>query len=154
LQATARTGSIRSWRIGSAPSHGSVLTESAESRAEVDAKLSSLASSMEKVAKSGAGAAGSGAALQRVAEGQERLVAVLESQGGDGIDAESRMRLRSMDVQMLKILEELSAGRQETMAALRQDIEGLARALTNTRPARSSSRRETRILDMPAGEDE
>ncbi len=36
----------------------------------------------------------------------------------NGLDAEARMRLRSIDVQMLKILEEMSAGRQESTAAL------------------------------------
>jgi hypothetical protein len=35
-----------------------------------------------------------------------------------GLDAEARMRLRSIDVQLLKILEEMSAGRQESTAAL------------------------------------
>ncbi|MEO9685267.1 MAG: biopolymer transporter ExbB, partial [Tateyamaria sp.] len=41
-----------------------------------------------------------------------------------------RMRLRSIDVQMLRILEEISAGRQETMAELRTDISALASALS------------------------
>ena len=68
----------------------------------------------------------------RLAEGQERLIDALESRKGDGeggIDAESRMRLRSIDVQMLRILEEMSAGRQESMAELRKDIELLVKAL-------------------------
>ena len=70
-------------------------------------------------------------ALERVAAGQERLIAHLEAQGaGGGIDAESRMRLRSIDVQMLRILEEISAGRQESMSALHADISALAQALS------------------------
>ena len=65
---------------------------------------------------------------------QERLLEVIEAQGlGDGIDAESRMRLRSIDVQMLRILEEISAGRQETMAELRTDLSALATALSQPR---------------------
>lgn len=40
----------------------------------------------------------------------------------NGLDAEARMRLRSIDVQMLKILEEMSAGRQEATAALAASI--------------------------------
>jgi len=65
---------------------------------------------------------------------QERLIEVIEAQGtGDGIDAESRMRLRSIDVQMLRILEEISAGRQETMSELRTDISALAAALSQPR---------------------
>lgn len=38
------------------------------------------------------------------------------------IDAESRMRLRSIDVQMLRILEELSAGREELLLSLRENL--------------------------------
>ncbi len=71
--------------------------------------------------------------LTRVAEGQERLIEKLRDSGVDGIDAESRMRLRSIDVQMLRILEEMSAGRQETVADLRTDIAGLTRAIRSGR---------------------
>ena len=70
-------------------------------------------------------------ALLRIAEGQERLIAQLSDGGGldGGMDAESRMRLRSIDVQMLRILEEISAGRQESMTELRTELNGIARAL-------------------------
>jgi hypothetical protein len=52
------------------------------------------------------------------------------SDGGiSGTDAESRMRLRSMDVQLLRILEEMSAGRQESIADLRSDLAQLTRAV-------------------------
>lgn len=67
--------------------------------------------------------------LARVADGQERLIAKLEEGGVDGLDAESRMRLRSIDVQLLRVLEELAAGRQETVSALRGDLAALNRAL-------------------------
>ena len=66
--------------------------------------------------------------LTRIAEGQEALLAQMKDEG-DGIDAESRMRLRSIDVQMLRILEELTAGRQETVAELRHDLATLTRVL-------------------------
>ena len=39
------------------------------------------------------------------------------------------MRLRSIDVQLLRILEELSAGRQETLADLRGDLAALSTAI-------------------------
>ena len=45
--------------------------------------------------------------------------------GGDGIDAESRMRLRSIDVQMLRVLEEVSTGRQESLSEIRSDLANL-----------------------------
>ncbi len=72
-------------------------------------------------------------ALTASAEAQQRLVERLRESGVDGIDAESRMRLRSIDVQMLKILEELSAGRQETMAEIRAEVGALARGLRQQR---------------------
>ncbi len=73
------------------------------------------------------------AALERVAAGQERLITLLQSQGsGEGTDAESRMRVRSIDVQMLRILEEISAGRQESIAELRMDLAKLIKALDPT----------------------
>ncbi|MXQ08493.1 biopolymer transporter ExbB [Alphaproteobacteria bacterium GH1-50] len=68
----------------------------------------------------------------RNAEAQERLAEALEALQRDGIgqvDAESRMRLRSMDVQMLRILEEMSAGRQESLGELRADLSELIKAV-------------------------
>lgn len=70
------------------------------------------------------------AALTRLAEGQERLIATLQgAEGGAASDAESRMRLRSIDVQLLKILEEMAAGRAETTAELRADLTTLTAAV-------------------------
>ena len=51
--------------------------------------------------------------------------------GGDGIDAESRMRLRSIDVQMLRVLEEVSTGRQESLSEIRSDLANLTKAITS-----------------------
>jgi hypothetical protein len=74
--------------------------------------------------------AGQAATLARIAEGQERLIAALSSaEGGAHSDAESRMRLRSIDVQLLRILEEISAGRQESVADLRSDMMSLTAAI-------------------------
>ena len=69
------------------------------------------------------------ALLERVAEGQAALIQKLEDNGMEGIDAESRMRLRSIDVQLLRILEEMSAGRQESIGDLRSDILNLTNAI-------------------------
>ena len=68
----------------------------------------------------------------RIAEGQERLIATMQDsleEGGAHVDAESRMRLRSIDVQLLRILEEISAGRQESMTDLRGDLAALTAAI-------------------------
>ncbi|PRY92619.1 hypothetical protein BCF33_1469 [Hasllibacter halocynthiae] len=69
------------------------------------------------------------AALERVADGQDAIVAAIRDGGAGGLDAESRMRLRSMDVQMLRLLEEVAAGRQESLAALRREMRELREAL-------------------------
>jgi hypothetical protein len=67
----------------------------------------------------------------RLVKGQDRMIAALVAGegGGSQTDAESRMRLRSIDVQLLRILEEMAAGRQETLADLRSDIGALAAAI-------------------------
>jgi hypothetical protein len=74
--------------------------------------------------------------LARMAEGQDRLIAALEQLNAQAaaaqdaeVAAEMRMRLRSIDVQMSRMLEEVSAGRQESMADLRNDFAALTRAL-------------------------
>lgn len=70
--------------------------------------------------------------LEWNSEAQDRLVAALEGlvqEGASGFDAESRRRLRSMDIQVLRILEEVSAGRQESMGALRADLAELTKEI-------------------------
>ncbi len=74
------------------------------------------------------------ALLTRIAEAQERVAADLAAArdqrgGGGGMDAESRARLRSIDTQVLRILEDLAAGRQDLVTEIRQDIAGLAEAI-------------------------
>ena len=104
------------------------------SRSMVDEKLGKLADSMDRMTLEMQGQSSGVDALDRIVSGQDRMIEVIEKQAiGDGIDAESRMRLRSIDVQMLRILEEISAGRQETMAELRTDIASLAQALSQPR---------------------
>jgi hypothetical protein len=73
---------------------------------------------------------GNSAALDRMAAGQERLLAELTGENSKAaIDAESRMRLRSIDVQLLRILEEMAAGREESLADLRADLSALTAAI-------------------------
>jgi hypothetical protein len=61
------------------------------------------------------------------------MIAIMEANvadtGVEGGDAESRMRLRSIDVQLLRLLEEVAAGRQESMTDLRSDLANLTRAV-------------------------
>jgi hypothetical protein len=77
-----------------------------------------------------------GDALHALADSQTRLSAAIEARIGSnalGDDGETRMRLRSIDVQLLRLLEEVSAGRQESMAELRNDFAALTRALLSQR---------------------
>jgi hypothetical protein len=110
-----------------------------EGRSEVENRLGQLGDALERMTERMEKTAPSASAFARIAEGQERLIEVIEHKSAqEGLDAESRMRLRSMDVQMLRILEEISAGRQETMAELRTDLSAIGRALE--RLARQTSR--------------
>jgi hypothetical protein len=69
--------------------------------------------------------------LERIATAQERVVHLLESRDTEagGLDAETRARLRSIDTQVLRILEDLAAGRQDIVTEIRQDLAGIAEAL-------------------------
>ncbi|MEM6658567.1 MAG: biopolymer transporter ExbB [Pseudomonadota bacterium] len=105
-------------------------------RAAVSAKLGQLIDAIGDMNQRQADTEGVTAALDRVALGQDALLDHMREYGaGEGIDAESRMRLRSMDVQLLRILEEISAGRQDSMNEFRKDIELLIKALTLPRGA-------------------
>ena len=109
----------------------SVFIQSDASRAAVDEKLGRMTEAMMLLTERLAGQDSPNTMLARVAEGQERL---LERMEGDGLDAESRMRLRSIDVQLLKISEELAAGRQDVISELRADLLSLTRAVSATVP--------------------
>ena len=115
-----------------------MFSRSEASRAEVEQRLGSLAVAIERMAVQMGDQSGSSDVLERIAEGQDRMIVALEQPrdapvDSAGSDAESRMRLRSIDVQMLRILEEISAGRQETMSELRQELSYLTKALSSSR---------------------
>ena len=122
-----------------------LLEQAEETRAATDARLERLGVVIDGLNETlGAGGGQQSeltAALLQLAEGQERLAAALSAQErGEGLDAESRMRLRSMDVQLLRILEEISAGRQDTMSELRTDLAALTRAIEQSRPRPAAAR--------------
>ena len=103
------------------------------SRALVDQRLGALAEALNGLTRHIEANTPSAEALNRVAEGQDRLLSVLaKMERSDAQDAESRMRLRSIDVQLLRLLEEISTGRQETTIALRQQLERLTSAILMT----------------------
>lgn len=106
-----------------------LYAQSETNRAGVEESLDLLTAAVDKLSKRITAEGGQTKVLTRIAEGQDRLIEALT--GADSAaqsDAESRMRLRSIDVQLLRILEEISAGRQESINDLRADIA----TLTNT----------------------
>ncbi|SMX31627.1 biopolymer transporter ExbB [Actibacterium lipolyticum] len=113
-----------------------IFTQSDVGRSMIDERLGKVADAVErltvKLDSDDGLAAGTTAALGQIAAGQERMIAALEGRAEDGgahVDAESRMRLRSIDVQLLRILEEISAGRQESLTDLRSDLATLNRTI-------------------------
>lgn len=106
----------------------SMFTAAEESRNETNERLGALASVVEHLARSTSEDQSAGH-LARVADAQERLIVALKDTGMEGIDAESRMRLRSIDVGLLRVLEEMAAGRQEVVQDLRADMANLTKAV-------------------------
>jgi hypothetical protein len=119
-----------------------LYTQADVARSVMEDRVNDLAVAVDKLANRLGEESGSNAYLKRIAESQDRMAAVLLPRGPVGTpdDIESRMRLRSIDVQLLRILEELSAGRQETMADLRADIGALTAAIRQA--SRSPARQE------------
>ena len=108
----------------------SLYTQSDIARAVVDDRLVELAVSVDRLVDRLEREDGQTALLARIADGQDRLATVLAMpESGAHVDAESRMRLRSIDVQLLRILEEISAGRQESITDLRGDLAALTTAI-------------------------
>lgn len=97
-----------------------------EQRMRTDGRLASLAEAISVLAKQisnqSRGKGGSDPeVMERIAGGQDRIVEALGKMG-EGMDAEARMRLRNIDVQLLRVLEEMSSGRQDSIAEIRQDF--------------------------------
>ena len=108
----------------------SLYTQSDIARTVVDDRLVELAVSVDRLVDRLEREDGQTALLARIADGQDRLATALAlPESGAHVDAESRMRLRSIDVQLLRILEEISAGRQESISDLRGDLAALTTAI-------------------------
>lgn len=133
-----------------------MFSRSEAGRAEVEQRLGSLALAIERMAVQLGDQGGAGDAMERIAQGQERMIYVLEQRSEAPVeaaagDAESRMRLRSIDVQMLRILEEISAGRQESMAELRQELSHLTKALSAPRSSTEPRRMRASTIKPTGG---
>lgn len=109
-----------------------LFTRSDISRTEVDQRMGELVGAVGRLADRMDADTSTGKMIERLAESQERLISALETKSDkekNQVDAESRMRLRSIDVQLLRILEEMSAGRQESLGDLRADLAALTKAI-------------------------
>jgi hypothetical protein len=121
-------------------------------RAATDTRLERLTDALEALALRMDISQGADPSLSRIAEGQERVAALLEQQsppadlapliegqarmvrlmeeaGAGTLDAESRLHLRSIDAHLLRILEEMAAGRQEAVDDLRGELAQLSRVI-------------------------
>jgi len=107
-----------------------IFTQAAEDRATVDGKLAELTGSIDRLAQNLQEAQNANA-LARIAESQTELVQLLSDKDtkAEGLDIESRIRIRSIDVQLMRILEEMAAGRHEAMSDLRIQIAALTAAV-------------------------
>ncbi|WP_413719985.1 biopolymer transporter ExbB [Silicimonas sp. MF1-12-2] len=106
----------------------SFYAEATERQASAEDRIGMLAGAISRLAER----LDTGSETSSLIESQSRLAEAMEkfaSEGAGQFDAESRMRLRSMDVQMLRILEEISAGRQESMGEIRADLANLNNTL-------------------------
>jgi hypothetical protein len=121
-----------------------MVIQTDDGRAQVDERLQVLAGSVERLARR-MEQDDTPDHLARIAESQEALVQAMKDSGMEGIDPESRMRLRSIDVGLMRILEEMSAGRQEAVQDLRTEVAALARSL------RQNQRRATRQNQTDGG---
>jgi hypothetical protein len=105
-----------------------VVETNATRAAETEARIGELVQLL--AAPRAEPTAADNALLERIAQAQERVARLLESRDTEaGMDAETRARLRSIDTQVLRILDDLAAGRQDLVTEIRQDIAGLAEAL-------------------------
>lgn len=110
-----------------------MFQRSEEGRHEVESRLTDLTETLTRVVdRSDDGPAEDViAALRGVVEGQDRLVGALRDGAEGGMDDESRMRLRSIDVQLLKVFEAIDRGEAVDAAVgeLRGDLGALTRSI-------------------------
>lgn len=106
-----------------------ILAELRDRRTDGDTRIDGLAKSMQQIVDfSVASQDGNKQALQAVADSQEKIAAAIREStavrpAAEGeFDTEIAQRLASIETQMLRMLEEMSAGRNESIQQLRGDI--------------------------------
>lgn len=124
----------------------SLFIQSEEGRKATSAQLDLLSDRLMNLTERLENTADPTEPLNLVAAGQAELITLLQEKlsAEKDVDPESRMRLRSIDVQLLKIHEEMASGRQETAAAMRGELAQITKAIrTLTREARPPSNTRT-----------
>nr|WP_325251519.1 biopolymer transporter ExbB [Amylibacter sp.] len=115
-----------------------LLRQSQARRDETDSRVERLAQVVDRLADVAASGRGSGERLaEQIAYGQKQLIEAVTAlpaqmsrpESNEVWDAEAKMRLRNIDTQMLRILEEMTAGRQGAISELRGDLLGLTSTL-------------------------
>jgi len=116
-----------------------------ESRQKTDGSLSQLALAVSALTENISGSGGQGAGLdeevfERIAGSQTEMTRILRDREESAglLDSEARSRLRNIDVQLLRVLEEMSAGRQESIGELRADLATLAQSILALANAKGS----------------
>lgn len=106
-------------------------------RQQTDQRLDQLTAVVERLAlAAGENQGRDGRLIEQVAYGNDKVVEVLRDlparlkEAGDPVwDAEARMRLRNIDTQLLRIIEEMTTSRQDVVGELRSDLLGLTSTL-------------------------
>lgn len=112
--------------LAAAPRHDPALLAALDRLAEGQERLIALAATPAPDSSKGVLNG-----LDRLADGQTRLVELAESKAAPQDDPEARMRLRSIDVQLGRLVEEAASGRDGLVAELRADMAALTRAIRN-----------------------
>ncbi len=113
-----------------------VMMRGEESRQKTDKSLSDLAHSVSSLSYNISEGTGTKLSLdtevfERIATNQAEMTSLLRKEQDETglLDSEARARLRSIDVQLLRVLEEMSAGRKDSIAELRGDLATLAQSI-------------------------
>ena len=105
-----------------------LLAQSDANNELVEDRLALLTDSISKLAQRMKEASDADITLGQVAIGQERILEQLQNRADNmdqGIDVETRMRIRSIDIQLMRIFEDISTGRLEMMSDIRSEIRSI-----------------------------
>ncbi|MEM6743883.1 MAG: biopolymer transporter ExbB [Pseudomonadota bacterium] len=112
------------------------IKEAEARRADADARLDALAGAVQRMGRALEESAAKPAvdpelksALNALADAQQRNADLLEAAAAKETDAEGGLRLRNIDLALARVLEEISAGRQDSTAEIRMDLARLTKAI-------------------------